>query len=511
VKTAAAGIFSGVLLVLSFPRSDFSLTAWVALVPLLYHATRATPRQALASGAILGVVFHLGNLYWISEVMVRYGGLGRPVSIAVLAALVGYLTLFTMTFGGLTAVACRWGGPRGLLAAPVLWVGLEFFKNFPWGGFPWCLLGYSQVRVAPVVQIASVTGIYGISLLVVWVNALVAYWLSGPGWKRAVAAGAPVAMVLTGVMSYGYVKLSEPLPEATYPVTAVQANVAQEHKWDAGYGAKIFADHMRLSAEAAANGSRLIVWPESSTPFLFDQSPVVAGEMRAFAGQAGVYLLFGSDDYETLAPQEGGGIRAYNGAKLISPEGDVGLRYRKIVLVPFGEYVPMRSIFSFAESLMEGVSDFSSGTEVLVAPVDGAKLGAFICYEAIYPDLVRRFVGKGAGLLVNLTNDAWFGETSAPFQHFNMVVARAVETRRYLVRAANTGISAIVDPYGRVLTQSNLFTQQVVSGKVSFRSDETYFVRYGNLVAHSSAVATLLFGLAVVVFFLREKKITQRR
>jgi apolipoprotein N-acyltransferase len=161
----------------------------------------------------------------------------------------------------------------------------------------------------------------------------------------------------------------------------------------------------------------------------------------------------------------------------------------------------MRSIFVFAESLMEGVSDFTAGKEVLVAPVDGgrARLGAFICYEAIYPDLVRRFVAKGAGVLVNLTNDAWFGRSSAPHQHFAMAVARAVETRRYLMRAANTGISAIVDPYGRVLAESDLFTQQVVNGKISFLSEETLFVRYGNLVGHASAVVTLVFALLVVV------------
>jgi apolipoprotein N-acyltransferase len=259
---------------------------------------------------------------------------------------------------------------------------------------------------------------------------------------------------------------------------------------------------MRFSAEAANGGARLIVWPESATPFLFDESPVAAGEMRDFARRAGVTLLFGSDDYESTGDE--GGLRAFNGAKLIDPEGNIELRYRKILLVPFGEYVPMRSLFFFAGSLMEGVSDFTAGKEIMVAPVDGESLGAFICYEAIYPDLVRDFVRAGAGLLVNLTNDAWFGRSAAPYQHFNMAVARAVETRRYLVRAANTGISGIIDPYGRVVAQSELFTSQLISGEVSFLDEETLFVRYGNLAAHSTAAVTLVFGLMVALYRLKD-------
>jgi apolipoprotein N-acyltransferase len=226
----------------------------------------------------------------------------------------------------------------------------------------------------------------------------------------------------------------------------------------------------------------------------------MAEHMKSFARQSNTYLLFGSDDIEFHGAEQGGGYTAYNGAKLITPEGDVTLRYHKNILVPFGEYVPMRWLFVFAESLMEGVSDFSSGGEILVASVDRGKVGAFICYEAIYPDLIRSFVKNGAGLLINLTNDAWFGRSSAPHQHLNMAVARAVETRRYLVRAANTGISAVVDPYGRVLKQSDLFTQEVVSGKITFRIDETPFLRYGNVVAHSSAIVTVLFAISAYIF-----------
>jgi apolipoprotein N-acyltransferase len=506
LKPALAGTLSGILLVLSFPSFDFSLAAWVALVPLLYQLSQSTPRQGLVGGAVMGVVCHIGLVYWTSEVMVQYGGLSRPVSIAVLMTLVAYLTVFTMVFGGLAALAWRLDGLRTVVVIPFVWVGLEYFRAYPWGGFPWCLLGYSQVGVLPVIQAASVTGIHGISLLIALVNVTIVYCLTGPGIKKALLAGAPVLMLLAAVLGFGFSELSKTVPEPTYPVAVVQGSVLQEHKWDPSYASKIYSDHINLSWQAVQQGARLVIWPESSTPFHFDGSPTLAEHMKSFTRQSNVYLLFGSDDIDFHEAEEGGGYTAYNGAKLITPEGDVTLRYYKNILVPFGEYVPMRWLFFFAESLMEGVSDFTSGGEILVASVDQGKVGTYICYEAIYPDLIRRFVKNGAGLLINLTNDAWFGRSSAPHQHLNMAVARAVETRRYMVRAANTGISAIVDPYGRVLKQSDLFTQEVVSGKITFRSDETPFVRYGNIVAYSSAILTVLFGITALILYKKDRK-----
>ncbi|MFQ5791437.1 MAG: apolipoprotein N-acyltransferase, partial [Acidobacteriota bacterium] len=316
-----SGVLSGVLLVVCFPRFDFHLAAWVALVPLLHHVSRSGFRQAVAGGAAMGVVFHLANLYWIANVMVRYGGLDRPVGFAVLLALVGYLTLFTAAFGGLTAAACRLGGFRALFVTPVFWVGLELLRNYPFGGFPWCLLGYSQVSVLPILQLASITGIHGISFLLVLVNALIAYWLTGPGKKSILLSAAPVGAALAGVLAYGHAELSRPLPATSLRVAAVQGNVLQEQKWDPGYAARISADHLMLSVEAAGQGARLIAWPESSTPFHFDSTPALANRIRTFVREKEVYLLFGSDDYEFPSSDGTGDYRAFNGAKLLTPEG----------------------------------------------------------------------------------------------------------------------------------------------------------------------------------------------
>jgi apolipoprotein N-acyltransferase len=479
----------------------------VALVPFLYQMTRATPRQALLGGAAMGLVFHLGNLYWITGVMVHYGGLGRAASVSVLFALVAYLALYSSAFGGLAAAACSRGRTAALFVTPVFWVGLELFRNYPFGGFPWCLLGYSQVSVLPVLQIASLTSIHGVSLLVVLVNALIAYWLCGPGLKRGLVAAAPVALLLALTLGFGYRELARPLPPASFPVAAVQGNVLQEHKWEPGWATKIFTTHLELSTRATEQGARLVVWPESSTPFHFDGTPALAEAMRSFVRQTDSYLLFGSDDYIFPDRRDGGpDYQAFNGAKLLSPDGRVLLRYHKIFLVPFGEFVPLHSLLFFAESVVQNVSDFSAGEDVVVAPVDGKNIGAFICYEAIYPDLVRRFVEDGAALLVNVTNDAWFGRSSAPYQHLSQAIARAVETRRYLVRAANTGISALVDPYGRVLARSELFVPDVIVGKVSFLEEETFYVRHGNFLPRSMAVVTLIFGAVAIALHLRDKR-----
>ena len=505
MSSIVAGALSGALLVFCFPRTGLALLAWVALVPFLYQITRVRPRQAMIAGAFFGLFFHLGNLYWISTTMARFGeGIGRPTSVVILLTLVGYLSLYSTAFGGLAAAACTRGGAAAIFVSPMLWVGLEFFRKYPFGGFPWCLLGSSQVEFLPVVQITSLTGVYGVSLLIVLVNALFAYWLSRPGLRRALVAAAPVAALVGATLLFGYRELARPLPAASFPVAVVQGNVLQEHKWKPEYRKQIFATHMKLSAEGTEQGVRLVVWPESSTPFYFDGGPVESQHMRKFVKAKNVPLLFGSDDYEFLPGTKD--YRSFNGIKLLDPDGTVRLRYRKIYLVPFGEFVPLQSLLFFAEPIVQSASNFTAGTDVVVAAVEGENIGAFVCYEAIYPDLVRRFVKAGAGLLINVTNDAWFGRSAAPYQHLNQAVLGAIQTRRYLVRAANTGVSAFVDPYGRVLARGDLFTPALLVHKVSFRQDETFFVRYGYFLSHSMAVVTLFFGVAVVVLRYRDKR-----
>jgi apolipoprotein N-acyltransferase len=248
-----------------------------------------------------------------------------------------------------------------------------------------------------------------------------------------------------------------------------------------------------MSRQAIAAGAEMVIWPESSLPYRFEDEPAVAERVRTLARQARVPILFGSDQVEWKT--EGNrrvALRYFNSAFLVSPDGTTGGVYRKMHLVPFGEYVPLKQIFFFAAPLVEAVSDFSAGDQAALLPVNGHLISTAICYEIVYPDLVRRFVQGGSELLTTITNDAWFGHTSAPYQHFEQASMRAVEEGRYLVRSANTGISGIVDPYGRVLAMTGIFEPAVTVGEVRFLRDRTMYERIGDVFAYACAVMTAL-------------------
>jgi apolipoprotein N-acyltransferase len=275
-------------------------------------------------------------------------------------------------------------------------------------------------------------------------------------------------------------------------VGLVQGGILQEEKWVPENAWQNIGRHLLLTEEAAAKGARLVVWPESAVPFLFDENPSLAEALRKTVKRLNVYLLFGNDDRDTE--------HVYVGAKLLTPEGELTYRYHKMQLVPFGEYVPLQPLLTLggrvAAKVVEQVSDFTPGTDAAIGQADGHRLGGFICYEAIFPHLVRRFSAGGAELLVNMTNDAWYGRTSAPYQHLAMTVFRAVENRRYLVRAANTGITAVIDPRGRVLAHTTLFDRTVLVRDVGLVSETTFYSRHGDVFAGSCLAAALGISLA---------------
>ena len=250
--------------------------------------------------------------------------------------------------------------------------------------------------------------------------------------------------------------------------------------------------HLQLTEKAADAGARLVVWPESAVPFLFDEDPALAAPPAGRGAAAGDLPLLRQRRPRAPLPGE---RRIYVGAKLLDPSGELVARYHKIRLVPFGEYVPLQPLFTlggrFAAKLVQEVSDFTPGTEAITGVVDGHRVGGFICYEAIFPSLVRRFAAGGAELLVNVTNDAWYGTTSAPHQHLAMAAFRAIENRRYLVRAANTGITAVVDPRGRVLEPTRLFDTTVLVREVPFVAETTFYTRHGNVFAQACAAMAL--------------------
>jgi len=273
-------------------------------------------------------------------------------------------------------------------------------------------------------------------------------------------------------------------------VGMVQANVDQAQKWDVTRARTIFQEYLRMTRQAIDEGATFVLWPESSPPFMFDEDPGGAEIVRGLARQSKVTLLLGSDQIERGAPN-----RLYNSAFLIRDDGTTAGLYRKMHLVPFGEYVPLQSLLFFAAPLTQQVGTFSAGLAANVLPVGGHRVSAAICYEVVYPELVRQFVMNGSELVTTITNDAWFGDTSAPYQHFAQAGMRAIEEGRYLVRAANTGISGIVDPYGRVVAETPVYQQAVLVGDARFLRTSTFYARHGDVLVYASVV--LVIGLLV--------------
>jgi apolipoprotein N-acyltransferase len=326
------------------------------------------------------------------------------------------------------------------------------------------------------------------------VSALLALAAVHPARGRRNAALASALGLVLAAWVWGSWQMSRPLATTgTLVVGLVQGGVRQEDKWVPENAWSNVGRHLELTNEAARAGARLVVWPESAVPFLFDENDELASLLRETVRRDGTYLFFGNDD--RLRDAGGGRGLVYVGAKLLTPDGRVALRYRKIQLVPFGEYVPLQPLFTlggrFAAKLVQEVSDFSPGTDATTGPVDGHPVGGYICYEAIFPALVRQFAASGAELLVNVTNDAWYGTTSAPHQHLAMAALRAVENRRYMVRAANTGITAVVDPWGRVLEETKLFDTTVLVREVPLVRETTFYTRHGDLFAQACAAAAL--------------------
>jgi apolipoprotein N-acyltransferase len=333
-----------------------------------------------------------------------------------------------------------------------------------------------------------VTGIYGLSFLVVLVNAALAYALrpslpSSLRLKALICAGA--ALLLAS--AHGGWRLKDPVRGEEVKVAVVQGNIDQSLKWEPGLQRESFNTYKRLTMEAARSRPDLVVWPETALPFYLRQETEYRQELQSLSRQIGSWLLVGSPDYA-----EDGGVRYYNSAFLLSPKQGSWEKYDKVHLVPFGEYVPLRNLLFFVDKLVAGMGDFAAGEEAKVFSLPVGRFGVMICFEAIFPELARNYRVRGANFLVNITNDAWFGRTAAPYQHLAMAVARAVENGFYLVRAANTGISAVITPEGRIIRASPLFTEDQFAAIIHSSERSTPYARWGDLFAQLCALVTII-------------------
>jgi apolipoprotein N-acyltransferase len=488
-----AAIFSGLLLGLAFPKWDQNYLFPVALIPLFWSLRGQSLTGAFWLGMISGLSFFCVLLYWIVYVTTVFGGMPLILGIGVMLLLAGYLSLYR----GLWALGLNWGEARGLSPlwwGPVLWVALEMGQTYIISGFPWELLGNGLYRFPILLQITDLTGVYGLSFIIVFIN--VSLFLALSPWGRKSSRLVPVLALLPILalwLGYGYYRLGvvdkQIAAGPKHKIAVVQGNLKQGEKWQKEMVQATLERYGELTRQV--KGARLTIWPETAAPFFFLRTPQLTGQVQETAKESGGYLLFGAPAWELTSQGE----TYYNRAYLLSPQGEVIGQYDKAHLVPFGEYVPLKSFLPFLGKMVPMVGDFSEGPVGATVALPEGEVGPLICYESIFPYLSRAQVQNGARLLVNITNDAWYGTTSAPYQSLAIAVMRSVENHIAQARAANTGISAFIDPAGRILWQSDLFVPGAQALELPWLTGGSLYTRFGDVFAWT---CTIIAGLALI-------------
>jgi apolipoprotein N-acyltransferase len=513
LRATSLAITSGLFLAASFPTFNLHFAVWFALIPLLFALRGQTVKTGFWLGGITGIIYFAGTVYWVTNSMHSYGGIPIIPASLITLLLCSFLSIYPALFGAASVHLRNGCSVLFFISAPILWTALELARTYIFSGFPWALLGYTQYSVLPVIQIADITGVYGVSFLIVMVNVSAAEFM---GDRKNWTAIAATIFALALTLGYGFFNLQSVEQSDGINISVVQGNIEQDKKWDPVYQSDVIAVYKRLTLEALKQRPDLVIWPETATPFYFNgrsgNDMPLTEDLVTFVKQNKTPLLFGSPTYEILPNRH---IIGRNSAFLLSGEGQIVAEYSKIHLVPFGEYVPLKKILFFIDKITQSVGDTETGHTYTVMAVPygdsgrrkEARLCTVICYEIIFPDLVRRFVDQGASIVTTITNDAWFGKTAAPYQHFSMAVFRAVENRVPVARAANTGISGFIDSQGRILEASGIFTEAYLTHKLVPGYKKSFYTRYGDLFSYGCVFLTLIM-LATVP---REKPFFKQR
>jgi apolipoprotein N-acyltransferase len=488
-------VASGVLGALAFPLPGWAALAWVWLIPSLHAGATRAPRAALRDGWLAGTVFYVVLLRWLDFTFLHYSAIPWPVTWLPIALLAAYCGLYV----GLVAGGAAWLGRRlgvgwALALTPCLWIAGEWLRGHLMGGFPWGLLGYSQAAQLLVIQIAELGGVYAVSLLVVAVNAALTAVLV-LGARRAWPGALVVAVLFLASCGFGLRALATEAGAAatggSAEVAVIQPSIEQTIKWDPARHAQILDIYEALTREAARTKPAVVLWPETATTIFLRGDRPLLERLTRLSADIGVPIVVGS-----LDRRDDPRGQFLNSAFLLTGQGITG-KYDKIHLVPFGEYVPLASLLGFVRSWAEFISEFGVGEVETVFSLPGASFGTVICYEIIFPELFRGFVVRGASFMANITNDAWFGETSGPWQHLGTLPLRAVEHRVAIARAANTGVSAFVEPTGRIGPTLPLLERGVLVRRIPLRTRATLYTRLGDwLVYASAALGAAAAGIA---------------
>lgn len=484
----------GLLAGAAYPPVDLWPLALVKMIPLIWAGWRFRPGGAFRAGWVYGLGLVLADGYWLLVVTIVYGHVAWGLAILALFLVMAYVALY---MGGFSWLLAWWGGPTpwSLLLAPLAWAGLEFARGQVLTGFPWLPLGQTLHSFPPLIQTAEWWGATGLGFWVMVINALLA-WACLPGTRSRrgrVMAAAAAALLLAAATSWGYARMAQVERAAGraphLAVTVVQGNFDLVQLWDRANRPSVIERQLKLSASAEVRERPwLAIWPESAAPFYFLHEREFSLPVLEFAGRHQMYITLGSNG----VVERGGDVRSTNRAWLIGPEGKPTGFYDKAHLVPFGEYVPWSQVLFFVRALATMGADMAAGVEGGVIRTPDFTLGPLICYESIFPELARKARLAGADLFVNQTNDAWYGRTSAPYQHMSHLVMRAVENRTSAARAANTGVSGFVLPDGRVTGATGIFVPAQSTARLPLTRMSTFYTAHGDLAGPAGLAAAIL-------------------
>jgi apolipoprotein N-acyltransferase len=485
-----AALASGLSLAFAFAPFDLGILAWSSLALLIGAVVGVSPWRGFLYGWAHGMMFFLATLPWIYTVMHVHGGMEPPVAAAVFLLLIMVLSICP----GLFAAGVAWCGRRSVaracLATPFLWVTSEMLRRYELGlGFPWNLLGYAGGVHLGLLQLATLAGIYGLSFVLAASNALVAWVLltrTRTAWLTGIIAG--VVVVSAVLVGDQFVPLEQPDHVAVLVQTNFPQSVSYPADWLDRHAGEL--DELEtISAEASRRTRGIIVWPECPAPFYW-QDPRFTARLARLALTTANDVIAGVVEWKRDPNRQ---LQPYNAAVMLNPAGHRVFSYDKVELVPFGEFIPWRRVLSFANTITAEVGDFQRGTEYTVGELPGGRFSVFICYEAVIPDEIRRFVKGGARLLINLSNDGWFGHSAALEQHLAQARVRAVENRRWILRATNTGLTVSISPYGRIVASIPPDQRTVLIAPYGFREDLTLYTRFGDWLAYLSILVSLWF------------------
>ncbi|MCD4742263.1 MAG: apolipoprotein N-acyltransferase [Desulfobacteraceae bacterium] len=501
---------SGFVSALAFPGVNFYALAFIGLVPLLVNIEKLNKKERFFAGLLAGFVHYLTLIHWFLTTMHTYGNLNIMIAISALILMCLYFALY-FAFFSLIIGSFKYNSLFMPFFAASLWVALEYLRTYLFTGFPWCITGYSQYLNNNFIQIADITGVYGISFFILLINAFAALIVINfkKNNKKVLVSGFYILIVFIAVFSYGISrnnKIDTYTASADYTkIAVVQGNIRQDIKWDAGYVSNTLNKYSVLSEKVSQENPDLIVWPETALPFYYGFSKKLSDKVDVCVRKAKTSFLIGSPAFK----REDTKLKYYNRAYMLNKFSVETGKYDKIHLVPFGEYVPLGDYLSFLGKLTAQAGDFTAGEDD-TQPLDfgAGDAGILICFEIIFPTLSRNFVKKGADILLTITNDAWFGRSSAAEQHFSMAVFRAIENRRSLARAANTGISGFVSPNGKIYEKSEVFVEGSLVHDLPVLKIKSFYTIFGDVFAFFCSIAIIISFVVNRMLILRLEKKT---